>query len=105
MITRQEIYCHECQMYVQFNIDISLNGNHILNCPNCGHEHCRVVENGIITDLRWGRRNNNLPVFMVSVYSVTTSGTSTYDNYTAGGTGTGTSNMTYGLWMDSATGA
>lgn len=57
MVERQEIHCHECGKYVQFDIDVSLNGNHVLNCPNCDHEHCRVVENGRITDIRWDSRN------------------------------------------------
>ena len=57
MIERQELFCHECRCYVQFSIDLSLNGNHVLNCPNCGHQHCRVVRNGRITDIRWDNRN------------------------------------------------
>ena len=42
VIERQELQCHACGKYVQFDIDLSLNGNHVLNCPNCGHEHCFV---------------------------------------------------------------
>lgn len=53
----QEIYCHNCNGYVRFKIDMSLDGNHVLNCPKCGHEHCRVVRNGIITGDRWDSRN------------------------------------------------
>lgn len=60
MKEKQEIHCHECDKYVQFEIDLSLNGNHILKCPNCGHEHCRVVKNGVITDDRWDSRNTNI---------------------------------------------
>ena len=73
MIERQEIFCHNCQQYIQFNIDISLNGNHILDCPNCKHQHCRVVDNGKITDVRWGQRNQSLQTFQVSQYSITSS--------------------------------
>jgi transcription elongation factor Elf1 len=36
----QELHCHNCDKYVQFTIDTELNGNHVLECPNCGHEHC-----------------------------------------------------------------
>ena len=53
----QEIHCHNCGMYVQFPIDPSLNGNHVLACPVCGHEHCRVVRDGVITSDRWDSRN------------------------------------------------
>ena len=54
---RQEIYCHACGGYVQFVIDLEFDGNHILKCPECGHEHCRVVKNGMITGDRWDSRN------------------------------------------------
>ncbi len=57
MNPRQELYCHDCGRYVQFRLDLSLNGNHVLNCPNFGHEHCRVVRDGQITDVRWDTRN------------------------------------------------
>lgn len=56
---RQELHCHECDKYVQFIIDASLDGNHVLNCPNCGHEHCRVVKDGLITGERWDSRNGD----------------------------------------------
>lgn len=71
---RQEIHCHNCDQYVQFVMDMTKNGNHILTCPVCQHEHCRVVENGKITDIRWDQRNGpNVPVMYV-----TTSTTSVY---------------------------
>jgi hypothetical protein len=76
MIERQEIYCHNCTRYVQFNLDLSMNGNHVLHCPNCGHEHCRVVKNGKITDDRWDTRNG--PTIPVSSQTTTSSTTSTY---------------------------
>ncbi|MGB7281576.1 MAG: hypothetical protein WBE13_04870 [Candidatus Acidiferrum sp.] len=56
-VERQELYCHACDRYVQFEIDLALDGNHVLNCPNCNHEHCRVVRGGKITDIRWDQRN------------------------------------------------
>jgi len=30
MKERQELWCHECQKYVQFDIDVSLNGQHVI---------------------------------------------------------------------------
>ena len=56
-VQSQELHCHACGKYVQFEIDLALDGNHVLNCPNCNHEHCRVVRNGVITDGRWDQRN------------------------------------------------
>lgn len=72
-LERQELYCHACGGYVQFDLDSAINGNHILNCPNCGHEHCRVVFNGRISDERWDSRNppNALPVYYITATSMT----------------------------------
>jgi hypothetical protein len=79
-IEKQEIHCHECQMYVRFELDMAMNGNHVLNCPNCGHEHCRVVKNGKITDVRWDQRNG--PTYNVSQYTITyTATTATTSDY------------------------
>jgi hypothetical protein len=52
-VERQELYCHACNGYVRFNIDTALDGNHTIICPNCGHEHYRLVNKGVITDIRW----------------------------------------------------
>ena len=68
-IERQEIYCHNCGKYVQFDINVSLNGNHVLPCPVCGHEHCRVVKDGEITGERWAQRNG--PTIQVTTRTVT----------------------------------
>ncbi len=69
MNERQELYCHGCSQYVQFNIDVSLNGNHILKCPECNHEHCRVVKDGVITGDRWDNRNQT---FQISTTQIST---------------------------------
>ncbi len=98
-IESQELHCHACGQYVQFRLDMNMNGAHVLNCPNCGHEHCRVVQDGIITEDRWDRRNGGQPMFMIS--GATTTTTSTFTSYN--GTQTGTGNyLLYQSW--SATG-
>ena len=83
-------------------MDMSLNGNHVLTCPKCGHQHCQVVVDGKITEDRWQSRNMN--VIYVSPTSVTTSGISTYTTYsTVTSTVTTTSSGTYFLynsWMN-----
>lgn len=98
MIERQELYCHECRNYVQFDIDIELDGNHVLECPECGHEHCRIVKKGIVTEARWDSKNkqayllidtSSAPVYTASngfTYYVSSSTTgvssvSFYDSY------------------------
>ena len=91
---KQELHCHNCNNYVQFEIDLALNGNHILECPNCGHKHYRVVRNGQITSERW---NSGNPIYTIASRSMTTSTTSTYNTSTSG------SYWTYRAWSNSTT--
>jgi len=107
MKERQELWCHECQKYVQFDIDVSLNGQHIILCPSCGHEHLRIVENGVITEARWGSSNNNamnyspysaMQTFMTT--GMTTSAASTYNLYTNSVNNGATTAFTYMAWMN-----
>lgn len=55
MNQKQELHCHNCDNYVRFDLDLSVDGDYKLICPSCGHEHYRVVKDGNITDQRWGR--------------------------------------------------
>jgi DNA-directed RNA polymerase subunit RPC12/RpoP len=48
-----EFYCSECAGYVYVKLNTALEGNHIINCPNCGHQHYRFVKEGLITDCRF----------------------------------------------------
>ena len=83
MIERQELHCHHCDRYVQFDIDLSMDGNHILRCPNCDHQHFRVVRNGRITGERWGRDpSQDMPNIYVSTTTVTYSTSTVSDYYT-----------------------
>lgn len=91
-IERQELWCHDCSGYVQFDLDTALNGNHVLTCPRCGHEHCRVVQDGQITDIRWDSRNG--PTIAISGSSTSWTSTSTWVS-------TGATNVQmYALWMN-----
>lgn len=56
-VEKQELHCHNCDNYVQFDIDPEENGEYEIECPNCDHMHCRVIKDGIITDKRWDSRN------------------------------------------------
>jgi hypothetical protein len=84
---RQELHCHNCDRHVQFELDMAMEGNHIITCPNCKHEHCRVIRRGKITSERWGQRNG--PTYSVSQYSNVTYSilsNSTWSSSTAGST-------------------
>jgi hypothetical protein len=80
---RQELHCHECGNYVQFDMDLSVDGDYVLKCPVCGHEHCRVVKNGEITDERWDSRNSAKmnPNTYYIVNNITVSAMSTFTQY------------------------
>jgi len=83
-IEQQELYCHGCDKYVQFPVDLDMEGNHVFKCPNCGHEHCRVVKDGKITDVRWDRRNG--PTIPVQTQYITYTTVSINDSSASGST-------------------
>lgn len=55
--TRTDMHCHHCGKGFIAELDFSINGNHVVECPRCGHEHCRTIKNGKITDDRWSSRS------------------------------------------------
>ena len=83
--------CHACQSMMRIFLDIGLNGNHIITCPNCGHEHYRVVKDGIVTEGRWGSPG---PIYLATVYYVATDNQSSINYLTA--SWMGTSSSSYG---------
>jgi hypothetical protein len=78
---RQSIICHSCNKEVSFTIDMELDGNHVFECPKCGHEHCRVVKNGEITDFRWDSRNETYRAKYVSIMVTGTASASANASY------------------------
>lgn len=54
---RTELHCHECSKMFIAELDFDINGDHVIECAHCGHEHCRTIKDGKITDHRWGGRN------------------------------------------------
>ena len=67
-----EFYGH-CGGYIYVKLNLELNGNHVVNCPNCGHKHYRVVKNGIITEDRFNEsfRLADELILMPSAYTKT----------------------------------
>ena len=53
---KTEMNCTECAKDFVALLDYSVDGNHIIECAHCGHEHCRVIEEGKITDERWSSK-------------------------------------------------
>jgi 4-hydroxy-3-methylbut-2-en-1-yl diphosphate synthase IspG/GcpE len=101
MMERQELYCHECDQYIQFNMDLGLDGCHTIRCPNCGHLHYRVTQDGKSTSERWKSSQNQ---YQVSIRTITSTGSSTFATYTGSATDAGTNSMFYGSWSDTTGG-
>jgi DNA-directed RNA polymerase subunit RPC12/RpoP len=89
-MARESIFCHNCQRTINFELEYEKDGNHIIRCPNCGHEHCRVIKNGRVTEDRWDQRNGDM---LQTYYCFTSLGTSStagsiyYSSFTTAGTG------------------
>jgi len=59
---RTDMYCTECDRNFIAQLDFSIDGNHVVECPHCGHEHCRVIEEGVVTGDRWSSRYQRINV-------------------------------------------
>jgi DNA-directed RNA polymerase subunit RPC12/RpoP len=57
--TKTVMDCHSCHKQFVALLDYTITGNHIVECPHCGHEHCRVIEGGKITEERWSSRHGS----------------------------------------------
>lgn len=53
-LQRTEIHCHSCSKNFVAELDLDINGDHVIECAHCGHEHMRTVKDGKITEARWG---------------------------------------------------
>lgn len=79
MKVRTEIDCHNCGGFFWWDYEDDINGNFKIICPKCGHDHYRVVRNGVVTDERWDRSpsQNTQTVFISSAAYHTTA----YETY------------------------
>lgn len=93
----QELHCHECNKYVRFVLDVEIDGNYTIICPNCGHEHLRIVEDGKVTDKRWGSRNIHYPTYLITNATTSTTAFTGSSLFLTSSWGTMTSNAT-GTW-------
>lgn len=87
---RTDLYCHACTNDFSVALDYGLDGNHVVNCPHCAHEHCRVIVAGRVTSDRWAARNGATwpyhyratnstgAVWTTTIASTSSSTTSTY---------------------------
>lgn len=52
-INKQEMRCTHCSIFIQFEIDLDLEGKYEIKCPKCGHRHYRTVKDNEFTEERW----------------------------------------------------
>jgi hypothetical protein len=83
---------------VQFTLDDGLDGNHIITCPKCGHEHYRVIKNGEVTGERYSPYNG--ATFYAS--TITYTAISSEMTYASSSTDTNSSFL-YGSWASTGT--
>ena len=77
MRERQEVYCHHCDSYISFIVDLEVSGRYVVNCPKCNHEHFRIVENGRVTANRWTNHptiETDAKIYSPNDYTTCTSG-------------------------------
>jgi hypothetical protein len=58
-VQRTEINCHSCHKNFVAELDFGINGNFIIECAHCAHEHFRTIKDGVITEGRWGSGNDS----------------------------------------------
>ncbi len=82
---RTDMDCHQCRGNFIAVLDRTLEGQHKIECPHCGHEHFRKVKNGKVTEERWGsfdgdKRNAHRPrhVWKSDSLPIQTSGASSF---------------------------
>jgi len=97
----QELHCHNCQRYVQFDLDLSVDGNYQLDCPSCGHDHYRIVRGGKITESRWGRSLSQQQGWS-NIFATGSTSSSTWTVYVSNAGQTSTSTFSYQKWMNIA---
>lgn len=68
---KHEFYCTCCSKYFDVKLNMNLDGNYRIHCPNCGHIHYRKVEKGKITDIRFPE--NDCKILIEDIYPMKSS--------------------------------
>lgn len=64
--------CTNCSKQFVAKLNYDLTGNHVILCPYCGHQHCRVIDKGMVTGDRWSSRHEAIECKTERVWSHTT---------------------------------
>lgn len=85
------LHCHECGSDFTAELDMNINGNHEIECPNCGHIHYRIVEDGRVTGERY---RSSMPTYTANTHIGTGTSSTTNDSV-----------FLYQSWSDTVSGA
>ena len=73
-VVRTEESCSNCHKLMIFTVNFDLNGDHVVVCPHCGHQHCRIIKDGVVTGDRWSSRSESVEVPKDSIWDNTNIG-------------------------------
>lgn len=65
---RTDVNCTNCGKNFIAKLDLTIDGNHTICCPYCGHEHCRVIKAGVVTSDRWDSKVQKVKVKSESIW-------------------------------------
>ena len=65
---RSDADCSYCGKTFICELDHAIEGNHVVECPYCAHEHCRVIQGGKVTAERYDSRLQRVNVESRSVW-------------------------------------
>jgi len=60
--------CYDCGEIIKIKLNMDLKGVHMIKCPYCSYEHCRIVENGEIISTHHDPRKNKEKGFDLSQF-------------------------------------
>lgn len=59
---RSDLHCTDCRRDFVAKLEAQLDGNHVIVCPWCGHQHCRVIVDGVVTGDRYDSTHERVEV-------------------------------------------
>jgi DNA-directed RNA polymerase subunit RPC12/RpoP len=63
--TRTDLACTNCPKTFVAELDLSIDGDHVIVCPYCSHKHFRQVKGGQVTGIRWSSDREHDAVYCV----------------------------------------
>lgn len=58
-LVRTDVHCTECGKNFIALLDYNVEGEHVAQCPYCGHSHYRLIVDGEVTETRWKSATGN----------------------------------------------